>query len=419
MKCKGKRMEEKSSRGKFSQEKKIAAAGLLIIAAANAGALCMWMGAGAADGEKLTSLERPEYGAGEYEEELLVESEGERERVRVRVGEKEYSNQEASELLRKAKDSLEERICGKNESLEYVEYPLHLPASAEDSPVQFSWSTDAPEILDWEGRIGTGVGDEGAAVHLRCELYLGEAEDIWERTVFVCPEQVSEDERIRRQIQDTLDIQESTADSVTLPPSINGTPVTYSRKKENDSVYLALLGTILGLLLHPLWKAKQKEKAENRAVLLQCDYPDLVSRLLLFLQAGLTVRSSVEKIVRDYRTACKEGSMKPRPAYEELCAAYGELEGGMPEVRVYERFGNRCGIPEYKVLCVLLTQNLKKGSQGVLLLLEREAAAAMEERKRKAKIQGDQASTKLLAPMFIQLAIVLALLMVPAFLSFY
>ena len=98
---------------------------------------------------------------------------------------------------------------------------------------------------------------------------------------------------------------------------------------------------------------------------------------------------------------------------------YGEMEGGLPEAQAYERLGNRCGLSEYKVLSVLLIQNLKKGNQGVLTLLERESAAAIEERKRKAKISGEQASAKLLGPMFMQLALVMALVMIPAFLSFY
>ena len=110
---------------------------------------------------------------------------------------------------------------------------------------------------------------------------------------------------------------------------------------------------------------------------------------------------------------------KKRAAYEELVETYREMEGGMPEIQAYERLGNRCNTPEYKVLSVLLVQNLKKGNQGVLALLERETTAAVEERKRAAKISGEQASTKLLGPMFIQLGLVMALIMIPAFLSFY
>ena len=131
------------------------------------------------------------------------------------------------------------------------------------------------------------------------------------------------------------------------------------------------------------------------------------------------MRSAVEKIAKDYINTCKRYGYKRRTAYEELVETYGEMEVGLPEAQAYERLGNRCGLSEYKVLSVLLIQNLKKGNQGVLTLLERESAAAIEERKRKAKISGEQASAKLLGPMFMQLALVMALVMIPAFLSFY
>ena len=111
--------------------------------------------------------------------------------------------------------------------------------------------------------------------------------------------------------------------------------------------------------------------------------------------------------------------MNPRISYEEIAETCRELQGGMPEIQAYERFGNRCPASEYKVLSVLLIQNLKKGNQSILLLLEREAAEALEERKRQARIQGEQASSKLIFPMLLQLVIVLTILMFPAFLSFY
>ena len=51
--------------------------------------------------------------------------------------------------------------------------------------------------------------------------------------------------------------------------------------------------------------------------------------------------------------------------------------------------------------------------------LEREAESAFEERKRNARVQGEEAATKLLIPMALMLLIVLVLLIVPACMSFY
>lgn len=404
----------------LTQEKKVIAASIALVTLVNLGAAGMWLYENNSDKkEELTHLARPGFGEGETVEEILVTKGKETQKITLKVGEKEYTEQEAEKLLEEQKSELETLILGKNKSFDKVEYPLELLSSYPDSPVQMSWSTDASDVLSWDGKIGTDVSEKGTQVTLGCELYLGEKTKSWERKVTVWPEKVSAEERLQREIQRAADNQNSSSDQVELPDNIRGNPVKYTREKENTSMTLAFFGTLAGALIYPIWRAREKEKADTKRALLQADYPDLVSKILLFLQAGLTVRNSVEKIVKDYLAVCKKNKKRRRPAYEELTAAFHELEGGMPESRVYERFGSRCGTPEYKVLSVLLTQNLKKGNQGVLTLLKREAAASMEERKRNAKVQGEQASTKLLAPMFIQLSIVLALLMIPAFLSFY
>ena len=52
-------------------------------------------------------------------------------------------------------------------------------------------------------------------------------------------------------------------------------------------------------------------------------------------------------------------------------------------------------------------------------MLERESVEAWEERKRKARVLGEAAATKLLFPMMLMLVVVMAIVMIPAFLSFY
>ena len=72
---------------------------------------------------------------------------------------------------------------------------------------------------------------------------------------------------------------------------------------------------------------------------------------------------------------------------------------------------------EYMRLGALLSQNLRKGTRGLTQMLRMEAIQAFEERKARAKRLGEEAGTKLLAPMFLMLAVVLVIVIVPAFLS--
>ena len=72
-----------------------------------------------------------------------------------------------------------------------------------------------------------------------------------------------------------------------------------------------------------------------------------------------------------------------------------------------------------KPLATLLIQNLQKGSRQMGEMLEKESVEAWDDRKRKAKVLGEAATTKLLLPMVLMLGVVMAIIMLPACLSFY
>lgn len=106
-------------------------------------------------------------------------------------------------------------------------------------------------------------------------------------------------------------------------------------------------------------------------------------------------------------------------AYEMIVTACREMDSGVAELEAYRRFGERCGQMKYKTFSTILIQNLQKGSRRMADLLEQEALEAWDERKRKARVLGEAAATKLLIPMIMMLIVVMAIIMIPAFLSFY
>ena len=132
---------------------------------------------------------------------------------------------------------------------------------------------------------------------------------------------------------------------------------------------------------------------------------------------GLSVADhEFQKISSDYLRNCpKEG----RYAYEAVTTTCHEMDSGVAELEAYRRFGERCGQMKYKTFSTILIQNLQKGGHRMADLLEKEALEAWDERKRKARVMGETAATKLLVPMIMMLAVVMAIIMIPAFLSFY
>ena len=75
-------------------------------------------------------------------------------------------------------------------------------------------------------------------------------------------------------------------------------------------------------------------------------------------------------------------------------------------------------VKRYVKLGALLSQNIKKGSRGLLAEMEQEVKEAFEDRKAMARKLGEEAGTKLLGPMAMMLAVVMIIVIVPAFLSF-
>jgi len=93
------------------------------------------------------------------------------------------------------------------------------------------------------------------------------------------------------------------------------------------------------------------------------------------------------------------------------------LHSGISEGQSYEHFGRRTGLQEYIRLSTLLAQNLKRGNSTLLERLREEVEKSAEERLQQSKRLGEEAGTKLLVPMVLMLAVVMAMIMVPAFSS--
>lgn len=202
-----------------------------------------------------------------------------------------------------------------------------------------------------------------------------------------------------------------------LPKETKGDSILWSKTKEYGTQKLIIFGVALSICL---WFAAEKElkkKEEIRKKQMMLDYSDIISKLTLLLSAGMTIRAAWERITIDYQNYKRITEF--HYAYEEMCITVHELELGVAEVAAYESFGKRCAILPFMKFSTILVQNLKKGTKSIIPLLEQEVLTAFSERKELAKKLGEEASTKLLGPMMIQLIIVLLLILIPAFISFY
>lgn len=233
--------------------------------------------------------------------------------------------------------------------------------------------------------------------------------------------QLSAEESMREAIRRAaaaLNEEKQESDKYYLPSEVNGQHIRWSYPVDHSGMMILSLTLLAGFLLMIAKERRKEQEAAARKEQMLRDYPNLVTKLCLLVQAGMTMRRAFGKTALDYRRS-KRKQDPPRFAYEEMLVAYYEMESGVLETQAYENFGRRCGQVPYRTLATLLSQNIRKGSQGLVDILERESFTAFEDRKRQARIQGEAAATKLLIPMVLMLLVVLVILMVPAFLSFY
>ena len=206
---------------------------------------------------------------------------------------------------------------------------------------------------------------------------------------------------------------------VELPEYIGSTRVKYRLYEEKTSPLIFLVVVIVVVcLLYFRKREKQKEEVNKRKQELKYDYSEVVLKLTLLLGAGMTTRRAWQKIVDDYMLKREKKQISKRWVYEEMYETECNIKAGISEIQAYERFASRCDTKEYMKLATLLQTNIKKGTKELRVLLEQEAEEAFEERKNLAKKKGEEASTKLLFPMMLMLLIVMAIIMVPAMMTF-
>lgn len=372
-------------------------------------------------GEDIQQVVRNAYGEGSKREtyEVTIGEEIKGEAVTVEVGEQEYSNQEIRKIFETITEELDTLILGKNESLDYVDQNLNLVTSVEGYPVQLQWELDSYDVMNVYGEIQKeSTKKEGTLVELRAVLTYGTEEALYVTNVMVYPEKKSVKESLVEQVLSLFKQEEAQTrkeKEFILPTSVEGHKIQWRKKTEPRWLYVLLLGGVAAGLLPLLKKQKENKQEKQRKQQILTDYPEIISKVILLLGTGMTMKHVWEKIVQSYEEYKKQKGQ--RALYEEMCYSFYEMQSGISEGEAYERFGRRCGVSACVKFGALLSQNLRKGAKGLTDILALESIQAFENRKTRARRLGEEASTKLLIPMLAMLGVVLIIVIVPAFLS--
>lgn len=372
-----------------------------------------------ADENGRSSVERNRPGGGKREEKLQVQIGEQKEQMTVEITEEVFSEEEIRYEFEKAGKELERRILGNNKSLDEVRSDLKLITKLPDSKIAVTWELDNYDVMNLQGELQPeALTEEGTLVRL--DAFLSYKEEKAQHTFYASvfpPERSAVEQQIQRLKEEMKKLDEKTREEerMLLPAEVDGKKVIWSYVTEFRAMGILVLGVAVSLGIYLLEKQKEKEKREERIQQMEQEYPEMISRFTLFMGAGMPARKAWYKLAEGYVN--REKKQEKHALYEEMVYTMHEIQSGIPESECYEKFGERCELAIYRKFGMLLSQNLKKGTKGLVFLLKQEAVNAFEERKRFARKRGEEAGTKLLMPMFLMFGMVLAVIVIPAFLS--
>ena len=392
---------------------------LLIVFAANILGACAIGSEWSSSTVRSGYLVREEYGGTSYTENLEVDVGGEKESVALSVPPRIRTEKEVSSLLAAACADLPDIVLG-GMPASHVDKDLLLISSLGDEGIAVSWMTSDPSVIDWDGKICSDVTPAGSDVHLTAELSLDGYTRELTMDVTVYPRKLTSAEKLRDDVVRAVDAENASSagdEKLLLPVEIGGRPVSWSIPDSSTGLMILIMGILSSVLFIFSRIQNRGIELDKKRQQLMCDYPNVISYLVLLLNAGMSMRMAFARLSSDYRKSIDRGG-QVKVGYEVIANASAEMEKGVSEIDAYMHIGRDTPEIRYKTFSTLLVQNLRKGSRELTGILEREAAEAFEERKKQARILGEQAGTKLMFPMLLMLGVVLVILMVPAYLSF-
>ena len=337
------------------------------------------------------------------------------EKINVEVDQRQLSKDESLKLMENSRNKLVKLVLDKNKSANHIDKPLNLIREIPDTDISVTWDISDGRVLNYDGQIMSDVSQEGTIVNLTANMELNELTLSYTFAVNVFPRNYKGD--IQEAVQEYINSQDSEQKKIFLPENISGEKISYYKSASKIGKYIPIVAFIMCVAVFFLKDRDLKSEVKKRNIQLQSDYPEILSKILLYSNAGLSIKSSIERIVRQYEDEKKKNSKKYNYAYEELKMATVKMKSGVSEINAINQYGERCGLHNYIKLANIIEQNIRRGTGELSFALENELNRALVERKNTALKRGSEISTKLLGPMTVMLIVALVILMVPALMS--
>lgn len=178
--------------------------------------------------------------------------------------------------------------------------------------------------------------------------------------------------------------------------------------QDGDTLTMAVIGIMV--VMFPLFMIQDLgTKVKKRRVSIIYELPEFLSKMVLLINAGETVQKA---FIRCVKTKSQEKDKSP--LYNELQEARVKVENNMPFSEVLNQLSKKCAVQEISMFTTTLLLNYRKGGDDLVRALSDLSVVLWEKRKAQAQIRGEEAASKMVAPLMIVFVIVMIIVGYPA-----
>lgn len=346
---------------------------------------------------------------------------GNKEKIKLDINPMKIDESEEDKLFNSAMNDIKEIIRGDNISLMEIDKNIKFISYLEEYDMYVNIVPADLDLVDINGKVLNKDLEDFKDSFLNVRLNIGDKSRDFIIPICIYPKKLTNDELIiKKFISHINKIEEKRRQDkyVKIENSFEGKNLIFY-KKRNMNLYIlpviCFLSAVL-LVVKDRQKIRDKDKKEKEEML--TDYPDIVSKFMLYLGCGFSIRKCIEIISNSYTSDIENRGYEKRTAYEKIKKMNMQLNAGANEGRLFRDFGREFGLRQYMKLMSLLDQNRKTGVSGLYGLLQDECDNAWNERVNLAKRKGEECSTKLILPLILMLSVVLIVVAAPAIISF-
>lgn len=361
-------------------------------------------------------LDRNKAGEGDKELVLQLKAEGlpEEYEYKVHVEEMLYTEEEANALMEGAIREIEK-------DFEEITDVIPSKKTYQNKAVEATWRFDHGECMDFEGNIiKSQIPEEGLVVNAQVGLKCQNYENVHNFSFLIPRQPFSQAELLLSAVSDYIqaEMQKEGQSRITLPSQIDGVTLVWKEPKDYLVIKILFLEILVAVLLFVSKIEKRKQEEKKKQESMEMDYPKIVGQMTILLGAGMTIPQAWNKISLQYCHKKESGVIDQRPAYEEMVYINRRMQEGESEREALSVMEKRVLLMPYRRMIRILLNNKSKGGDNLCGELEKEATLAYAQRVYDIKQKGEEASTKMLAPLMLMMILVIAIVILPACIGF-